>query len=336
MSAARILKYAVLTLAVALFLNTEAHGALAFRNISEGQPAPPFMLKDQDGADVSLGGFLGKVVVVMFFKPDQENSVLAVRDLVKVNQRLAPKGVIIIGVVSETEQANKLKAIIDEEKVNFPVLMDEGRKVYGSWGLFLYPTTGIIDKEGKLALQVPSHNRKFQETVEGECRLLLGEISKEHLEELLNPKEAAKETPEQQKAERHMMLARRLVDRKLYDKAADELKQAIEADPNLLQARLDYGFVLLGKGDSAGAAASFQKASELDPRSADARTGLGASCVASGDVDKGIALLEEAVKDNPKPAMAHYELGKAYEKKAAFDKASEHYRKAYEALGGGK
>jgi Tfp pilus assembly protein PilF len=71
----------------------------------------------------------------------------------------------------------------------------------------------------------------------------------------------------------------------------------------------------------------------MDPKVDDARTGLGASFVAQQQVDKGIEVLTDALKLNPKPARAYFELGRAYEKKGAFDKASEHYRKALEALG---
>lgn len=333
MSIVKIIKTTILSVLVALLVTSTAHGALAFRNVSEGQPVPVFSLKDTNGNTVSMSDFAGKAVVVIFFKPDQDHSVSALADLEKMQPKLAPKGVVTLGIMSEMDQQAKLKEVMQDKKITFPVLLDDGRKAYGAWGAFLYPTTGIVDKQGKLAVQVPSYNRKYAETVEGNVRVVNGEITKEQLAELLNPKEKEQMSPERKKAERHMMLADKLVERKMYDKAAGELSQAVEADPSLAEARVRYGFILLKLGDPVKAKENFDKAIETNPKVDDARTGLGACYVASQQVDKGIEVLTDALKMNPKPARAHFELGKAYEKKGTFDKAAEHYRKSLEALG---
>ena len=332
MSISKLFKITIIFLAAGLFVTSTAHAALAFRNINEGQPVPGFTLKDMGGSDVSLSSYAGKVVIVAFIKPDQENSAEALRDLQKMNARLQAKGIAILAVMPEMDQQAGLKELVEKEKITFPVLLDDGRKVYGEWGAFLYPTTGIIDKEGKLAVQVPSHNRKYAETVEGNALLAAGEVTKEQLDAKLNPKEKEKLTPEQKEASRRMMLAQKLLERKMIDKAAAELEQAVQADPNLAEARVKYGFVLLKTGDPVKARENFTKAVEINPRAEDAKAGLGAALTAQGEVDKGIETLTEALKMNPRPARTHFELGRAYEKKGAPDKAAEHYRKALEEL----
>lgn len=332
MSSTKIVKAAVLSFSVIFIITSMAHGVLAFRNVSEGQPVPGFSLKDTAGNTVSLSDMAGKVVVVIFFKPDQEYSVSALADLQKMQAKLAPKGVVTLAIMSEMDEQAKLKEVMQNQKITYPVLLDEGRKVYGAWGVFLYPTTGIVDEQGKLAVQVPSYNRKYAETVEGNVRVVNGEITKEQLAEELNPKEREQLSPERKKAERHMMLADKLIERRMYDKASEELSHAVEADPGLAEARVKYGFLLLKQGDPVKAQEQFEKAIEINPKVDDARTGLGACYVASSQVDKGIEVLTDALKLNPKPARAHFELGKAYEKKGLFDKAAEHYRKALEAL----
>ncbi|MGA2192915.1 MAG: tetratricopeptide repeat protein [Nitrospirota bacterium] len=329
--ATRLFKVSVPLFFCALIIASLGHAALAFRNVTEGQPVPGFTLKDLAGNDISLSSFAGKVVVVTFFKPDQEFSVRALKDLVKMQAKLGSK-VVILAIMPEMNQQEKLKELVEKEKVTFPVLLDEGRKTYGAWGAFLYPTTGIVDKEGRLAVQVPSHNWKFEETVEGNVRLALGEINKEQLAGELNPKQNEEISPARQKAENHIALARKLMERKMTDKAAAELAQAVEADPTMAEAKVEYGFLLLMQGDAVRAQENFSKAAEQNPRLEDAKTGLGASYVAQGQVDKGIEVLNDALKLNPKPARTHFELGKAYEKKGAPDKAAEHYRKALEEL----
>ncbi len=337
MSMLRVLKTAAVSVSLAFLILTFTADAavLAFRNVAEGQQAPDFTLKDTAGNDVTLSSNAGKVVVVVFFKPDQKTSQDALSDLAKIYSRYKTKGVVVLAIVSEMDEQSALKALMDKEKIMFPILIDQGRKIYGQWGAFLYPTTAVLSKDGKVFKHVPSHNRKYSDEVEGYIRVALGEITAEKLEQELNPGEIKQLTPEQKKAERHMMLGQKLLERKLVDKASAEFAEAVASDPNLAEAKAAYGFTLLKLGDAAKAQENFTKALELNPRIDDAKCGLGASYVALGQVDKGIEVLEDALKVNPKPARANFELAKAYEKKGALDKAAEHYKKAIEELSGG-
>lgn len=331
MSAKIILRTFALSLALVI---AAAGNSQAFRNLKESEPAPGFTLKDQNGADVSLADYKGKVVVVLFFRADQEQSKDALADLQKVQEKYSGKDVQVLALTPDRNDGKAIAGIAGDLKLTYPVLLDEARAVYGSWGVFLFPTTGIIGREGELFKHISSYNRQFADKVEGYVRLALGEINEQELEAILNPKDAERLSPEQKKAERHMMLAQRMIDRKMLDKAAHELESAIEADPALAEAHVRYGFVLLKQGKAADAKGYFEKALELDKRADDAAAGLGAAEVAAGELDKGIETLEGALKLNPKPARAHYELGRAYEAKGMPDKAVEHYRKALEELGG--
>jgi len=320
-----------LSIAVLLAAAGQSH---AFRNLKESEPVPGFKLKDSKGTDVSLDAYKGKLVVVTFFRADQDKSREALTDLEKIYEKYKDKGVEVIALTPDKNDGRNIAAVVDELKLTYPVLEDEGRDVYGSWGVFLFPTTGILDKEGKLYKQLPSHNRQFADDIEGQIRFLLGEITAEQLDAILNPKQNERLSPEQKKAERHMMLGQRMIDRKLLDKAAEELENAVEADPALVEAHVKYGFVLLKLGKAEEAKPHFEKALELDKRAEDAEAGLGACQVALGEVDKGIETLEAALKLNPKPARVHYELSKAYKIKGMPEKAAEHCQKALEELGG--
>jgi peroxiredoxin len=306
----------------------------AFRNLKESEPVPGFKIKDTKGTEVALDSYKGKFVIVTFFRADQDKSRETLTDLEKIYEKYKDKGVEVIALTPDKNDGRSIAAVVDDLKLTYPVLEDEGRAVYGAWGVFLFPTTGIIDKEGKLYKQIPSHNRQFADDLDGYVRFLLGEITAEELDGILNPKPNERFTPEQKKAERHMMLGQRMIDRKLLDKAAEELKSAVEADPTLVEAHVKYGFVLLKLGNAAEAKPQFEKALELNKRAEDAEAGLGACQVAMGDVDKGIETLEDALKLNPKPARVHYELSKAYKIKGMPDKAAEHCQKALEELGG--
>ncbi len=175
-------------------------------------------------------------------------------------------------------------------------------------------------------MQVPSHDWKYQDAVEGNVLLALGEITREQLESELNPKGIEKASPGRADSRKAPDAGGPLLERKMPGKACEELAQAVEAAPELTAAHIKYGYALLDNGDTAKALEQFNTAVQQNPKSSDAKTGLGACMVALGQVDKGLEMLNESVKDNPRPARANFELGKAYEKKGTFDKAAEHYR----------
>ena len=331
LSAAKAIAASLLALLISTSTDASDH---PFKNINIGEAVPGFTLKDTNGSDVSLASYKGKVTLVLFVRPDQKNSQSAMADLQKLMDKYGPKGLAVVAMTPETQQATELKDVVEKEKITYPALLDEGKKVYGEWGAFLFPTTAVLDKEGKMIMPIPSYNRTYPDVMEGYVQYALGEIGKEQLDAIVNPKGSVRLTPEQKNAERHMMLGQRMIDRKLIDKAAEEYGQAVESDPTLVDAHIKYGYVLLKLGDSAKALEQFTKALELDPKAEEASTGLGSVQVSTGNFDKAIEVLEANIKTNPKPARAHYELGVAYEKKGVFDKAAEHYKKAAEELGG--
>jgi len=305
------------------------------RNLQEGEKAPDFTLNALDGSSVTLSSYAGKdIVVVTIVRPGQPNSGKAMADLQDLSAKYAGKDVVFLAMTPDTDNKAAAKEEADKAKVTYPFLLDEGRHVYGAWGAFLFPTTCIIAKDGTLAKEIPSYNRKYKDSVDAYLQLTLGEIDESAVDDIINPKDTVVFTPEQKKAERHLMLAQRMIDRSLLDKAEDDLKQAVELDPANAKARVTYGFVLLKLDRPEEAKAQFSAALEADARAEDAKAGLGAAEVALGDLDNGIATLEDSLKLNPKPARSHFELGKAYQKKGDNEKAAEHFRKAAEELAG--
>ena len=93
-----------------------------------------------------------------------------------------------------------------------------------------------------------------------------GAEMKKQTDALLIPKRNEVLTTEQKDAERHMMLGKRMVERNLFDKAAEEYSKAVELDSNLVEARVRYGAMLLKLRDPAKALENLNKAIELDPK----------------------------------------------------------------------
>jgi thiol-disulfide isomerase/thioredoxin len=117
-----------------------------------GKPAPlQFTLKDMNGADVKLASFKGRVILLNFWATWCGPCRAEIPSLVEL-QRQYGKDVVILGV-SVDDPVEKLKPYATDMKMNYPVLVGNGREdfqdAYGPlWGI---PVSVFIDRDGKIA-----------------------------------------------------------------------------------------------------------------------------------------------------------------------------------------
>jgi peroxiredoxin Q/BCP len=127
----------------------------------EGEKAPDFTAKDQNGNTVSLSDFKGKNVILYFYPQDNTptctNEACNFRDNY---QSLLSKGFSVIGVSPDTEKSHKKF----ETKFNlpFPLIADPDRKIVEQYGLWaekmmfgrkymgVLRTTFVIDPKGNI------------------------------------------------------------------------------------------------------------------------------------------------------------------------------------------
>ncbi len=314
---------------VFLLLSPVAHADAI--GIPTGSVAPDFTLNTIDGKPVSLNTYKGKIVVLVYWRPDQDRSVLSLQDNKDIFKTYKGKGVQVISLVSDSENRDEVQKIVKDNEIEFPVLVDTDRKLYGDYGIRVYPTTIIINKEGKVAYDISGHALSYKITLEGTLKFILGEIDEAKLKDMLFPhrEEQDKSLLE---AERRYNLALKFTEERLFDQAIETSKKSIEAKPNIAKSHVLLGFLLLETKESDKAIDEFNKALEIDPASHDAKTGLGGALILKGDIDKALEVLSVALEANPYPQMTYYELGRAYEMKGEKDKALELYRKAIEKI----
>jgi len=131
--------------------------------VKPGDLAPQFTLKDEKGNEVSLKDFKGEKAVVLYFYPKDMTSgctaeAQSFRDL---KGRFTRAGAVILGV--SPDDAASHRKFCTKEKLNFPLLVDEGHKVASAYGVWkrksmygktyygIERTTFLIDKAGKVA-----------------------------------------------------------------------------------------------------------------------------------------------------------------------------------------
>ena len=127
--------------------------------LHEGDKAPIFTGKDQNGNSVALADYKGKKIVLYFYPEDDTPTCTIQACNLRDNYALLKKkGYIIIGVSPDTEKSHQKF----EKKFNLPftLVADTDHKIidkYGVWGekqlygrnyMGLHRTTFLIDEKG--------------------------------------------------------------------------------------------------------------------------------------------------------------------------------------------
>ncbi|NOY86058.1 MAG: tetratricopeptide repeat protein [Deltaproteobacteria bacterium] len=322
-----VLRMAVV-MVLAIFFLSPPGICSAFRNLKKGETPPDFVLKDLAGMDHSLSAEKGKVVILCFVKGVQDRSIKALNGLTNIYASLKDRGLSVYAISENEESLGSLQSLKKKLDLKFPVLLDEEKKIYGEYGLFIFPATAVIDQEGRFVFEYSSYGSDFERTLMDEAKLLLGLISEEEMAKSETRHEIQELTPEAKEAKREMQMARVLISRRMGSKALPKLLKALELDPSLPGARLLAGRLYIEAENFQAARAEFEKVLESDPGSHDAHVGLGTVYLSEGNLDAAEAQLQKAVALNPDPALALYRLGQVYEKMGETRKAMITYRDA--------
>jgi len=130
--------------------------------LKEGDKAPDFNSKDQDGNPVKLSDFKGQKVVLYFYPKDDTpgctKEACSFRDADDVYQK---KGIKVLGVSTDDEKSHQ--KFISKFQLPFDLLADTDKSIvesYGVWGeksmygkkyMGTNRKTFLIDENGKIA-----------------------------------------------------------------------------------------------------------------------------------------------------------------------------------------
>ena len=132
------------------------------QELKEGDKAPQFTAKNQNGEDISLSGFQGKKVILYFYpKDDTPGCTAEACSLRDDYQNLLQEGFEVIGV-STDDEASHLK-FISKYQLPFNLIADTDKSIVEAYGVWVEKNmygkkymgtarkTFIIDEDGAIS-----------------------------------------------------------------------------------------------------------------------------------------------------------------------------------------
>lgn len=237
-----------------------------------GTPVAQAEMPSVEGAKIKILRE-AEINVLVFFRPNQERSLGALKELAQCQKNFAGKSVQWTAIASASASADSAAAPIRAAGFAAPVLLDNDDALYGSLGLALHPVVVIVNRERKLAAFEPFRAVNYCEVVSAHLRHLLREIGDEELRQILDPPKAT-QGGEDQVAKSYRAFAEVLLKSGNLEKALDNVRKSIDKDPKVASAQALLGQILAAQGNCAEAIQAFDRALVLDAASAAATEGL--------------------------------------------------------------
>jgi len=132
-----------------------------------------FSVSNLEGETVTLSEYRGKVVVLDFWATWCRPCLTEIPTFNRINRNYSDNSdFAILTIASESGDAEDLAEFIENKGIEYPVLIGN-RKVLRDFGVPGFPTTLIIDKEGKIAARLIGSRPNLYRLITGEIERLL-------------------------------------------------------------------------------------------------------------------------------------------------------------------
>ena len=135
----------------------EEGAAQAEAGAQEVLTASDFTLKDQYGNTHSLSDYKGKTIFLNFWATWCPPCRAEMPDIQKIYETYDTEGddaLIVLGVAGpgygNEKSEEGIKEFLDENGYTYPVLMDTTGELFSAYGIYSYPTTFMIDRDGNV------------------------------------------------------------------------------------------------------------------------------------------------------------------------------------------
>jgi len=115
-----------------------------------GQPAPDFTLADLSGKMVSLADLRGKVVIVNFWATWCPPCRAEMPSMESLHRELGDEGLVLLAINIEKDGRKSVPTFLAGSPQSFPILFDDQEVVQKRYGVFKFPESFVIRKDGTI------------------------------------------------------------------------------------------------------------------------------------------------------------------------------------------
>lgn len=146
---------ALLLLVIFLLYKRAAPQAAAAMGLGrDGRSAPAFTLQTLDGDTVSLESLQGQVVLVNFWASWCPPCRVEMPGFEKVYRERKDEGFVIIGIATDTNAQDKIRAFVEEHDISYPILLANRDVIVAYGGVDALPESFLVDREGRIQHRV--------------------------------------------------------------------------------------------------------------------------------------------------------------------------------------
>jgi peroxiredoxin len=116
--------------------------------VTMGDEAPDFQLADSNGDKVSLSALRGKVVMVNFWATWCPPCRAEMPSMEKLNNAMAGEDFVMLAINIEENGRTAVADFLKKNPHNFPILYDEEGVVQKLYGVYKFPESFVIRKDG--------------------------------------------------------------------------------------------------------------------------------------------------------------------------------------------
>lgn len=307
--------------------------ALPCRHALADKAMAPFELSDLAGKRfASTERMAGKVSLVVFWRPGQEQSQRALSDLAAIAGSYDAGKVAFVGIVRGDGDAAPIEQAVGDAHVTFPILRDRDDAVYGSFGVIVAPTTFFVDAAGTIRFKYPGYRHDYRANVRADLDRLLGVITAKQ-RDVRTTNRPAPSWKGLAGGEARLVLAHKLLRKGRRAEAIAQLQRAWGSKPPVADAAVELGMLALEDRRDEDALRWFRRALKLAPHDPRARAGKGVAMMRTGQKRAGLrvvlAVLTKHELDEP---LLYYEAGVACQDRGRVRAAARYFRRGLELV----
>mgnify|MGYP001062628636 CR=1 FL=1 len=119
-----------------------------------GDMAPDFQLEDTKGNQVSLASLRGKVVLVNFWATWCPPCIEEMPSMERLHEVLSGEDFVMLAINTEQNGRSLVPEFLQKTPYTFPILYDDKGIAQNLYGVFKFPESFIVGKDGKVVEKI--------------------------------------------------------------------------------------------------------------------------------------------------------------------------------------